>query len=163
MNSCENINLANECINSCSQCCFKGKVLLFPDEYESIKKHLSKTSESNLKEFLSNCENFEEFYLLNQNQRCQFLNNRNLCTLHDLGLKPSECFWWPAHFYVTTGDTLEILLADYCCQSFKQINEQSEHIQNMNNFLTEEKALIIKKFRKIYDGNFKNKLQVPSE
>ena len=163
MKSHENEKLADECISSCSQCCYKGKVLLFPEEFNSIKEHLEENSEKQLEEFHSNCESHDGFYLLRQNNKCQFLDERNLCTLHDLDLKPAECFWWPAHFYSDEEQNLEIRLADYCCNSFKSIKATSEHITKMKQSLTKEKVRIIKKFREIYNGNYQEKLPVPSE
>ena len=47
-----------------------------------------------------------------------FLDARDRCTLHEQGLKPRECHWWPLHAYQESGSgapRMAVCLADYCC------------------------------------------------
>ena len=125
--SSENKHLAVSCGQTNVACCKEGFIFLPRSEYEAILSHL-KNDVAGLEEFKARIVDHGEFLLYNQKSSCQFLASDNRCQLHPLGIKPTECFWWPGHVYLGSNGTLEIRVAS-CCGGCSCLNVGSPHIK----------------------------------
>jgi hypothetical protein len=108
----DNMLLASSCSKEQVACCKDGYIFLPRSEYQAIIKHLT-SRPNDLQEFTSRIADHGDFLFYNQQTRCQFLRSDERCELHHLGIKPSECFWWPAHVYLADDGTLEIRVAKF--------------------------------------------------
>jgi Fe-S-cluster containining protein len=127
--STDNTLLASSCEKEQAACCKDGHVFLPKSEYLAIIEYLASRSEG-LREFISRITDRGDFLLYNQKTRCQFLQSDERCELHHLGIKPSECFWWPAHVYLVEDDSLEIRVAE-CCSGCSLIQPDSSHVKKV--------------------------------
>jgi Fe-S-cluster containining protein len=114
-----NQKLAAACQSKCASCCCKGMIFLPENEFQAIKQWVSNKSPADLSEFEQRTKMFDGFRLYDQKDRCQFLDQGNLCRLHSQGVKPTECFWWPFHVYAASDKSLEIRLSTSCCDGYK--------------------------------------------
>jgi len=112
----KNEGLAIDCRATKSSCCYKGMVFLPNEEYEKIFKYIEANSKEDMQEFVNRCKKYDGFYLYDQQGKCQFLDDIGCgsCRLHDKGVKPTECFWWPLHVYKTKASNLEIRVGSCC-------------------------------------------------
>jgi len=119
-----NKNLAKSCRETKSSCCYKGLIFLPDEEYFKILEYTQLNLEEHAEEFMARCKKYDGFYLYDQKSKCQFLDEigSGSCRLHDKGVKPSECFWWPLHVYVGDEDELEIKVSN-CCSGCLLINK----------------------------------------
>ncbi len=110
------------------------------------------------KEFAARTTDHGLFFLYDQRTGCQFLDGENLCRLHNLGLKPSECFWWPYHVYASETKELEVRLFTTCCDAHEMHDRDSPY----PGMITEESNRIgfdvIRAFRQAYGGSAGTKL-----
>jgi Fe-S-cluster containining protein len=110
-----NQQLAGACQQCQASCCKKGRLFLPRAEYDAILRHLTAADPAGLAEFQSRVVDHDAFLLYDQKDACQFLTAEHHCRLHALGIKPSECLWWPYHVYADAEGQLELRLATYCC------------------------------------------------
>jgi len=150
-----NLKLAEACQSTCSSCCKKGKIFLPDDQYQAIRNWVIQNSPAELEEFESRSQKHDGFYLYDQQEICQFLDQTDLCRLHTQGVKPRECFWWPLHVY--TGEkqeNLEIRASTSCCTAYQHLPSDSPYVDVVEE---ESKRLgddLIRKFRKVYPGSY---------
>jgi hypothetical protein len=119
-----NDGLAKACQSCRSACCKKGRILLLDQEYQNLKTYAARHA-SGLHEFMVRTQKHNGFHLYDQRERCQFLDKNNLCPLHDLDIKPRECFWWPYHIFLQSSPsnrhhTLQIAISKDCCDAYKK-------------------------------------------
>ena len=153
--SAEEVNgiLASACQKCGAPCCKKGQIFLPRAEYERIRQHALTLGPAEVAEFDKRVSDHGLFFLYDQKNGCQFLDERNLCRLHDLGLKPSECFWWPYHVYAgDQPDKMELRVFMDCCDGHEADQSNSCYHQ-----MIEEEARrigfdVIRKFRETYCG-----------
>lgn len=151
--SAEEVNrvLATACQKCGSACCKKGQIFLPREEYERIRQYALELGSAEVDEFDARITDHGLFFLYDQRNGCQFLSAGNLCRLHTLGLKPSECFWWPYHIFAGEED-LELRVFTECCAGHEAAQPDSAYSQ-----LVEEAAGrigfdVIRKFREAYSG-----------
>lgn len=149
-----NDSLASACQKTCSSCCKKGKIFLPFAQYDSICEWGDKHSPAEMEEFRARSERFEDFYLYDQKDRCQFLDPSDLCRLHNRGVKPRECFWWPLHVYVGESSTMEIRASTSCCDAYKLLNENSPYVDEVQAEAEGLGSSMIEKFRSVYPGSY---------
>ena len=150
--------LASACQAACSSCCCKGKIFLPSAEYDRLRVWVRENAVSDLEEFDSRSECLDGFYLYDQKTRCQFLDARNLCRLHDKGVKPTECFWWPLHIYTGADDSLEIRVSTSCCDAYKSIPPESPLVASLKKEALQLGRELLKKFRDVYSGSYNGRL-----
>jgi Fe-S-cluster containining protein len=153
-----NSELAKSCQACQASCCRKGSVFLPTKEYTNIVDWLGKNSPDELGEFQSRSIKYADFYLYDQREACQFLDDRNLCRLHLEGVKPTECFWWPFHVYVDEANRLEIRLSTSCCDGYKHFRPNLPFISIIEEQARKFGADLIRAFRKVYKGSYDTKL-----
>jgi len=146
--------LASSCQATCSSCCKKGKIFLPEDQFQSIKTWLAQNSPAELAEFESRTEEFEGFRLYDQKDICQFLDAQNLCRLHNQGVKPRECFWWPLHIYTADCEGLEVRVSNSCCDAYKHITSNSSYVDEVVEEARNIGDDIIRRFRGVYPGSY---------
>lgn len=149
-----NDRLASACQATCSSCCKKGKIFLPEVQYQAIRKWVATNSPGELDEFESRTEAFDGFRLYDQMDICQFLDKQNLCRLHNHGVKPRECFWWPLHVYTTESSDLEIRVSSSCCDGYLHIQPDTPYVDGV---IDEVKVLgseLIRNFRGVYPGSY---------
>ncbi len=129
-----------------------GRLFLPRGEYEAICRHLARTAPEALPEFQKRAEDHGSFLLYDQKDRCQFLDEANLCRLHPLGLKPSECFWWPYHVYVGSAGRLEVRLFTACCDGYKSHGPHSPYPRLIERRVAEIGHEVVRAFRRVYPG-----------
>lgn len=151
----ENNHLASACRGANTWCCKDGYVFLLRQEYEAIVQYLVGKSEVR-KEFDSRISDQGDFLLYDQKTRCQFLNEEESCELHSLGIKPTECFWWPAHVYMTDDGELEIRVSE-CCSGCKFISKDSDHLKIVEQQARAIGLPLLRRFRiaHSYEVNYK--------
>lgn len=156
--------LAHACQAANSACCCKGRIFLPDNETEAIRGWLKarpEVEQANFERCLD--DDHDGFALLDQENRCQFLDDRNLCRLHNEGVKPSECFWWPMHVYVNRQDQLEVRVSETCCEAFNclnggQSNEGAElQVEKLAARVREIGPDVVRRFRKAYQGSYENR------
>lgn len=146
--SVENLHLADSCGQANVICCKKGYIFLPPSEHNAIAEYLKDTTEA-LREFESRITDHGDFFLYDQKSNCQFLREDNLCQLHPIGIKPTECFWWPGHVYIGL-DGLEIRVAT-CCGGCHHLKNNSPHIAKIAQQAEEIGHELLIKFRQIHN------------
>lgn len=151
----DNNRLASSCREANTWCCKDGYIFLPRKEYQVIIDYLAGREEDR-KVFESRVSDYGDFLLYDQETRCQFLNCEELCELHSLGIKPTECFWWPAHVYVTEDGKLEIRVSE-CCSGCKAIALDSPHMEKVEAQAREIGLSTLKRFRTVhsYDVSYK--------
>jgi hypothetical protein len=151
-----NQKLAKACQQCQAACCKKGRLFLPRKEYEAIRAHLGKSNPAALQEFQDRTADHETFLLYDQKNCCQFLDEANLCRLHSLGLKPSECFWWPYHVYADSAGQLEVRLSTACCDAYKSHGPHSPYPRLIGQRVAEIGPEVVRAFRRIFRGNGKS-------
>src|SRR3989344_2513338 len=144
----DNAQLALACSKVQAACCRDGYVFLPRSEYQAIIEHLA-NKPNDLLEFTSRVVDHSDFLLYNQQTRCQFLHPDERCELHPLGIKPSECFWWPAHVYLADDGTMEIRVAA-CCSGCSFIQPESSHIKKVAEQARAIGLQLLKNFRTVH-------------
>lgn len=153
--SAEDVNdfLASACQQCGAACCKMGKIFLPPVEHERIRRHVAALGAEAEAEFAERTTDHGYFFLYDQRNRCQFLDERNLCRLHNLGLKPSECFWWPYHVFPGEGPSgLELRVFTGCCDGHKADHPDSPYHQLIESQAAKFGFDVIRKFREVYAG-----------
>lgn len=149
----ENNQLARACMAKGAACCKKGMLFLQPSEYRRIVDHLAKNgSPKELAEWLARCQQKDGYYLYDQKDACQFLDERNLCRLHGAGIKPSECFWWPLHVFWDPGEGFSLKAGTYCCDGCRFLSAQSGHTAMVERQARDIGLDLLKRFRADYPG-----------
>jgi Fe-S-cluster containining protein len=148
-----NQKLANSCQNCGAACCRKGKIFLPKNEHAAMRDHAEKLGGNWLKEFDARVSDHGLFFLYDQLSGCQFLDAQNLCRLHDLGLKPSECFWWPYHVFSAENESLEVRLFTECCDAHTTHDATSPYPADIAAKAAEIGVDVIQSFRQIYGGS----------
>ncbi len=144
---------ATTCQQCGALCCKKGEIFLPANEYRRIREHAEKLGAHEAAELADRITDHGLFYIYDQRTGCQFLDAKNLCRLHDLGLKPSECFWWPYHIFKgEEPGRLEIKLFMDCCDG-----HAASHVSLPEHHVIEAEAHsigldVIHKFRETYRG-----------
>ena len=149
-----NGRLATACQATCSSCCKKGKIFLPDGEHQKILDWIKEHAPADLEEFESRCEKHNGFHLYDQQNACQFLNASDLCRLHNQGVKPRECFWWPLHVYTTETETLDIRVSTSCCDAYKNISADSAYVDAVESEVEQLGAALIRDFRSVYPGSY---------
>jgi len=149
-----NFNLAAACQACAASCCKKGLLFMLPEEKQQIEEWIIRESPAELAPFRSKLENCGDFYLFDQEDSCQFLDDRNLCRLHADGVKPTECFIWPAHIYVGNMGDLEVRVSDNCCDGFKFISSSHAIIDSVESLAHRAGYERILAFRGKYGGSY---------
>ncbi len=148
-----NSRLAAACQNCAASCCKKGLLFLPAHEHARISDWLHANGRSELSEFLSRAKPHEGFFLYDQQERCQFLDEQNLCRLHPIGIKPTECFWWPFHVY-SEGEALAIRLSTSCCDGYKEFRAGLPFLDIIEEQAKQIGLTLIRAFRKVYSGSY---------
>jgi hypothetical protein len=155
--------LAKSCMANASSCCCKGQIFLPSNEVEAIREWLRTRSEAEQAEF-ERCldENHDGFALFDQETRCQFLDAANLCRLHNEGVKPTECYWWPLHVYDNERQQLEIRISESCCGAHHCLDgsraEESE--AELDKIEARARTIgldVIRRFREAYRGSYSSR------
>jgi hypothetical protein len=149
-----NEKLAQACQATCSSCCKKGKIFLPDAQYLAIRDWVQKNSPGEIEEFESRSEKFDGFYLYDQQDICQFLDERDLCRLHTQGVKPRECFWWPLHVYTGEGDNLDIRVSTSCCTAYQNLSADSPYVDSIERESKQLGDSLIRRFRNVYPGSY---------
>jgi hypothetical protein len=150
--------LATACRAAGASCCKLGRLFLPLEECRQIEAWLAASSADELDEFRRRCAPHEGFHLYAQENRCQFLDDQCLCRLHSVGLKPSECFWWPFHVYVNQQDQLEIRLAASCCASRLHCQPGLPFVGQVEAQVRRLGTDLIRRFRRVYPGSYQTVL-----
>jgi hypothetical protein len=153
-----NKQLAQACQATCSSCCKKGLLFLLPEEKAQIEEWISSHSPDEMGVFHSSLTKKEGFYLFDQKNSCQFLDQYNLCRLHGDGVKPTECFLWPAHVYVGLFGNLETQVSNTCCEGYRYITEGHPAISGASQFADRIGYERLLRFRKAYGGSYGHNL-----
>lgn len=143
--------LAKTCQGCHAACCKQGKVFLPRAEHDRIVRFLHETPDA-LAAYLERLEDHGEFFLYAQRDRCQFLDERELCQLHPLGLKPTECFWWPYHVFSDADGELEVRVSTLCCDAYKAHGPDSPYPRLIARKVTELGPEMIQAFRRAFPG-----------
>jgi len=146
--------LAKACQAAGASCCKLGRLFLPLEEWRQIEAWLAARSADELSEFRRRSVAGDGFFLYDQQKRCQFLDERNLCRLQAAGLKPSECFWWPFHVYVDEQDRLEIRLATSCCGGHRHYVAGQPFVAQVEAQARRLGADLIRRFRRAYPGSY---------
>jgi Fe-S-cluster containining protein len=151
-----NGRLARSCQAAGAACCKKGKLFLPLAEYRGIVDWMREHSPAEGAGFESRCvhHDAEGFVLYDQEQACQFLTPDDLCRLHTQGVKPSECFWWPLHVYVTPEDGLEIRVSTSCCEAYKNTAGLARYADEIADKVPEIGEETLRAFRRSYGGSY---------
>jgi Fe-S-cluster containining protein len=119
--------LYTACDAAGAACCKSGSIFLTPAEHDAIARHCAAQAEPALAEtFGQRASLHDGFGMLDQGEGCMFLDARNRCTLHDLGIKPRECHWWPLHAYRESDAgtrRMAVCVADYCCAGVGSVGD----------------------------------------
>lgn len=153
-----NDQLATACQKCGAACCKKGRIFLPRDEYRRIRLHVQALGSDAAAEFDSRITDHGVFFLYDQKTGCQFLDSANLCRLHDIGLKPTECFWWPYHVFATDANELEVRLSITCCDAHETHRPESPY---PGLIAAQADAIgfdVIRAFRQAYEGSSNTKL-----
>lgn len=149
-----NRNLAAACQACASSCCKKGLLLLLPEEKDQIEDWLARKSPVELDSFRAKLQDCGDFFLFDQEDSCQFLDDHNLCRLHVDGVKPTECFIWPAHVYVGNLGDLEVRISNSCCEGFKYISPGHPAIDSAESLARRAGYERMVAFRAKYGGSY---------
>ncbi|MSR71655.1 MAG: hypothetical protein EXS50_03265 [Candidatus Taylorbacteria bacterium] len=143
-----NAPLAYACREASTWCCKDGFIFLPRVEYEAIIAYLVEKPDA-LADFSSRIIDHGDFLLYDQKTRCQFLRENETCELFSLGIRPTECFWWPAHVYLDDRGELEIRVSK-CCTACKYIESGSDFLAKVE---VQARAIglpLLTKFRRIH-------------
>jgi len=149
-----NQQLACACQATRAACCRKGLLFLPLPEYHRIRHWLARNEPAGLAEFEARCQPHEGFFLYDQKDSCQFLDGRALCRLHEAGVKPSECFWWPFHVYCAADGRLEIRLSTSCCQGHQYFQPGLPFVALVEAQARDLGGAVIREFRRHYAGSY---------
>ena len=153
-----NSQLAHACQECHAACCRKGLLFMPKEEHAAIAAFLKSGDPQSAAEFFSRSKQYPQFWLYDQMDRCQFLDDNDHCKLHSLGLKPSECFWWPYHIYRAPDGGFEIRLSTSCCDGHKAHSDSSPYprwIVHKSNSIGLD---VIAEFRQVYRGSYESRL-----
>lgn len=117
-----------------------------------MRDYLAATHPKAVVEFDARCEDHGNFQIYEQAPGCQFLDEHNLCTLHGIGLKPAECFWWPYHVYANKHDELEVRVSSGCCNAFQFHEPSSGYADMVVNEAREIGYDVLRAFREAFPG-----------
>jgi Fe-S-cluster containining protein len=145
-----NQTMAVACQDCGAACCKKGMIFLPREEYERIKHYTASLGSTHQMEFIARTSDHGSYLLYDQKNGCQFLDDNNLCRLHENGLKPSECFWWPYHVFVDEADGLEVRLSTSCCDAHKVHHTNSPHLKMIEAAANHIGFDVIREFRRMY-------------
>ena len=153
MNTENNALLATACREASTWCCKDGYIFLPRSEYQAILDHLADKPKA-LAEFQSRTLDHGDFLLYDQKTRCQFLEANDMCGLFAHGVRPTECFWWPAHVYLASDGGLEIRVSE-CCSGCRHIGQRSPFLQTVEDQARKIGLPLLHKFRQVhsYDVN----------
>lgn len=153
-----NENLAKACMDCASSCCKKGLLFLLPEEKLQIENWVKLHKPEWLERFLKNLKQESGFFLFDQEDSCMFLDRRNLCVLHNDGVKPQECFVWPLHVYLGNLGNPEIRVSTTCCEGYKFVNKQSPSVDACKDYASQIGHDRLARFREVYGGSYGNTL-----
>lgn len=153
-----NEQLAAACQKCDAACCKKGQIFLPRDEYARIRLHVQALGSDETSEFDSRITDHGLFFLYDQRSGCQFLDSGNLCRLHDIGIKPTECFWWPYHVFTSKAGALEVRLSTTCCDAHNLHLPDSPYPGLVADGAERIGFDVIRAFREAYGGNAGTKL-----
>lgn len=153
-----NCQMAERCQARMASCCTKGLIFLPDDELGRLIAWIDAESPVDKVAFSARLTRHEGFALYDQQQRCQFLTDGNLCRLHTEGVKPAECFWWPLHVYVNPDGELEARVSTSCCTAHELIQSDSPVVAEIRARVVALGSDIICRFRSVYIGSYDNKL-----
>ena len=146
--------ISKVCQANGSKCCREGKIFLTAKEVVDILMYnVLKLSKDALREFITRLEPHDGFFLYDQKNCCQFLDNDGLCKIYDSGFRPRECEWWPLHVYVGEDGGLEIRLVN--CQCGGKPNTDQTTITKMLDEISNIGVDKIRRFRSVYSGTMK--------
>lgn len=151
-----NDKLAAACQACAAACCKKGKIFLPPQESAAIEAWIQRNNPAELAEFQMRQTAHDGFSLYDQQECCQFLDERNLCRLHTDGVKPAECFWWPFHVYATEDQSLEVRLSTSCCDGYRYLSPATSH-PFIEKIIAQARQIglgLIRRFRRVYAGSY---------
>ncbi|KKQ18298.1 MAG: hypothetical protein US31_C0006G0029 [Berkelbacteria bacterium GW2011_GWA1_36_9] len=149
-----NKELAIACQKNNSNCCRKGKIFLPKQEWENIKNWVNNNLPEVVNEFKERTIPYPTFYLYDQRNGCQFLSNNGSCQLHNEGVKPTECFWWPIHVYSGKDGQMEIRIATTCCDGCQSIRNDQEFLEIVEKDAKRIGLDVIRQFRTIFPGGY---------
>lgn len=148
--------LCSACDAAGAACCKSGSVFLTLAEHDAIAQHCAVDPDPALAEaFHQHASLHGSFAMLDQGVGCMFLDSRDRCTLHERGLKPRECHWWPLHVYLESDEgapRMAACLADYCCAGVGS----AEDAQKMAaRYADEMRAALpaLRRFRAVFPGS----------
>jgi hypothetical protein len=146
--SADNLVLASSCGEKKAACCKDGYIFLPRMECQRILDYLADKPDQ-LQEFKARLADHGDFYLYDQQTRCQFLQEDERCELHAKGLKPTECFWWPAHVYLADDGSLEIRVAT-CCSGCSHLTPECSHVEVVTEQARKIGLPLLTNFRKVH-------------
>ena len=153
-----NDQLAAACQKCGAACCKKGQIFLPRDEYARIRLYAQASGPDETAEFDSRITDYGLFFLYDQGSGCQFLDSGNLCRLHDIGIKPTECFWWPYHVFASEAGELEVRLSTNCCDAHETHGPESPYPGLIAEGADQIGFDVIRAFRQAYGGSSGTKL-----
>jgi Fe-S-cluster containining protein len=153
-----NDKLAAACMACASSCCKKGLLFLLPEEKEQMEKWVKLNRPDWSERFAKNLRQEEGFYLFDQEDSCMFLDEKNLCLLHNDGVKPQECFVWPLHVYVGSMGAPEIRVSTTCCEGYKFVTKDSPSVKACEDYAVRIGHDRLSRFRELYGGSYGNTL-----
>jgi hypothetical protein len=123
-------------------------------EYERVRQYVVSMGPTEMVEFASRVTDHGLFFLYDQRNGCQFLDPSNLCRLHNLGIKPAECFWWPYHIFTNDENqaVLELRVFLDCCDGHEAYQGDPSYPQMIEEAAQHIGLDVIKKFREVYHG-----------
>ena len=137
-------------------CCKSGSIFLTPAEHNAIVRHCAVQADAALAATFGRRVSLHDgFAMLDQGEACMFLDARNRCTLHERGLKPRECHWWPLHAYQASDrgmPRMAVCLADYCCAG---IGSTADALRVAARYADEMRAALpaLRGFRAVFPGS----------
>lgn len=148
----ENKELAECCMRHKAACCKKGKLFITEEEFFKIQSWAT-ANQSDAGEFRGRCSAYPGFFLYDQQESCQFLDDKNLCKLHEPQVKPTECFWWPLHVY-QNEDHLEIRASSSCCDAFRALDDRHPYVDHIEEQAGKIGSGLLRELRKKYAGSY---------
>jgi hypothetical protein len=151
-----NARLAAACQQKAAACCKKGSLFLSPAERATIERHVAAQGPAAAAEFAARIQAHDGFSLYDQRNRCQFLTDDNLCSLHPLGIKPNECFWWPYHVYADGDGRLMIEISTTCCDACHYHDEvaAAQFLDAIDERVASLGPEVFRRFRATYGGSY---------
>ena len=153
-----NEKFASSCMAAKASCCKKGQLFIVEEEYQRIVEWLQANSPHELAEFEGRSQKHDGFRLYDQMSSCQFLDSNNLCRIHNEGVKPAECFWWPLHVYLNEDAAkFEIRASTTCCAASSCLPESSLLEGEIRTTCEGIGDDILLRFRAAYKGSYQTK------